>query len=127
MVPVEDFGLEGSSPEQELVSQRAVDADCVNLGSHKPSLTPAHDVKIAQSTEQKGTGRCDAAHLPLAESNWLSNSSIKDRWNLQAWSADPQTIQQLARAGSVNASTNTAINAYMSIKWFFWVGRLDGK
>jgi hypothetical protein len=84
MVPVEDFGLEGSSPEQELVSQRAVDADCVNLGSHKPSLTPAHDVKIAQSTEQKGTGRCDAAHLPLAESNWLSSSSIKDRWNLQA-------------------------------------------
>jgi hypothetical protein len=67
MVLVEDFRLEGSSPEQKLVSQRTADADCFNLGSHKPSLTPAHDEKIAQSTEQNGTGRCDAEHLPFAE------------------------------------------------------------
>jgi hypothetical protein len=67
MVLVEDFRLEGSSPEQELFSQRAADADCFNLGFHMPSLTPAHDEKIAQSTEQNGTGRRYAEDLPFAE------------------------------------------------------------
>ena len=33
--------------------------DCLNLGSHTPRLTPAHDEKIARSTEQNA-GRCDA-------------------------------------------------------------------
>ena len=33
--------------------------DCLNLGSHTPRLTPAHDEKIARSTEQNA-GPCDA-------------------------------------------------------------------
>jgi hypothetical protein len=57
---IEDFRLESSSPEPKLVSQRAADARCLNLGSHEPSLTPAHDEMIAQSTEQNGAGLCDA-------------------------------------------------------------------
>ena len=53
MALIEDFRLESSSPEQKFVSQRPADADCFNLGPHKPRLTPAHDEKIARSTEQK--------------------------------------------------------------------------
>jgi hypothetical protein len=53
MALIEDFRLESSSPEQKFVSQRPADADCLNLGSHKPRLTPAHDEKIARSTENK--------------------------------------------------------------------------
>ena len=59
MALIEDFRLESSSPEQKFVSQSPADADCLNLGSHKPRLTPAHDEKIARSTEQNA-GRCDA-------------------------------------------------------------------
>ena len=59
MALIADFRLESSSPEQKFVSQRPADADCLNLGSHKPRLTPAHDEKIARSTEQNA-GRCDA-------------------------------------------------------------------
>ena len=59
MALIEDFRLESSSPEQKFVSQSPADADCLNLGSHKPRLTPAHDEKIARSTEQNA-GRRDA-------------------------------------------------------------------